>query len=268
MKKIFFQFLTIVVVFIGTLIIFQQIDWIKLFEVKKISKKTENKLGDLYWEVIKKINYEVKSEKIKEPIQDLVDALIKANGIESEIKLHVVKKDEVNAFALPNGHLIVYSGLVDNCKNPEELCGVLGHEIAHIDKNHVMKKLVKEVGLSALLSIASGKGGEVLKETAKKLTSSAYDRSLETEADLTSVEYLIEAQIDPGQFANFLKRMAKAEKGVPDQIFWLSTHPDLEKRADAILDEISTQKFEFKPVLADSIWIKLKSDLNSHFKFN
>ena len=264
MKKIGFQFLITLVLFFGTLLVLQQIDWIKLFEVERISKKTENKLGDLYWEFIKKMNHEVKSERIREPVQKLVDVLVKANDIDSEIKLHVVKKDDVNAFALPNGHLVVYTGLIESCKNPEELCGVLGHEIAHIDKNHVMKKLVKEVGLSALLSIASGKGGEIFKETAKNLTSSAYDRSLETEADLTSVGYLQEAQLDPRPFADFLKRMAKAENGMPDQMFWLSTHPDSEKRANAILEEISSGKTESIKVMPDSVWAGLKEKCQSN----
>jgi len=187
--------------------------------------------------------------------------LISGNSIESDIKLHIVKKDEVNAFALPNGHLVVYTCLIGNCKNPEELCGVLGDEIAHIDKSHVMKKLIKEVGLSALASIAGGKGGEIFKETAKLLTSSAYDRSLETEADLNSVQYLIEAQIDPKPFAVFLKRMARAEKGMHDQMFWISTHPDSEKRADEILEEIFNKQIVHKNVLQDSVWAKLKRDI-------
>jgi Zn-dependent protease with chaperone function len=68
--------------------------------------------------------------------------------LRNQIPLHfnVVRSSEVNAFALPNGHLIVYSGLISNSENQEEFCGVISHEIAHIILNHVMKKLVKEIG--------------------------------------------------------------------------------------------------------------------------
>ena len=96
------------------------------------------------------------------------------------IKVHVLNKDEINAFALPNGHLIIYSGLINNSGNQEELTGVICHEIAHIELNHVMKKLIKEIGLSVLISMTTGKGGsEIIKETAKMLSSSAFDRKLE-----------------------------------------------------------------------------------------
>jgi predicted Zn-dependent protease len=87
---------------------------------------------------------------------------------------------------------------------------------------------------------------------------------LETEADLTSVGYLLEAQMDPRPFANFLKRMAKAEKGMPDQMFWLSTHPDSEKRTNAILEEVLSRKIESIKVMPDSVWAGLKEKCQSN----
>jgi predicted Zn-dependent protease len=77
----------------------------------------------------------------------------------------VLNNDEINAFALPNGHLIVYSGLILNSDNQEELIGFICHEIAHIALNHIMKRLVKEIGTSVLISMTTGNGGsEIIKE--------------------------------------------------------------------------------------------------------
>jgi beta-barrel assembly-enhancing protease len=103
-------------------------------------------------------------------LDKLILPLCKANTIERDsLKVHIVEKDEVNAFALPNNHLVVYTGLITDCKKQEALQGVLGHEIAHIEKNHVMKKLSKEVGLSVLLSATTGgKGGRNLKKVFSK----------------------------------------------------------------------------------------------------
>ncbi len=78
----------------------------------------------------------------------MVNVLYKVNDIDRDkIKVHLLFKDEVNAFALPDGHLVIFSGLILESENPEELSGVLAHELAHIELNHVMTKLMREVGL-------------------------------------------------------------------------------------------------------------------------
>ena len=72
--------------------------------------------------------------------------------------------------------------------NENQLGFVICHEIAHIQLSHVMKKLVKEIGLSVLISMTTGKSGSgTIQEGLKLLSSSAYDRNLEKEADLKAV---------------------------------------------------------------------------------
>ena len=66
---------------------------------------------------------------------------------------------EVNAFALPNGHLVIYSGLILNSDNQEQFSGVICHEIAHIRLKHVIKKLIKELGFSVIISMTTGSYG-------------------------------------------------------------------------------------------------------------
>ena len=85
---------------------------------------------------------------------------------------------------MPGRHLIIYTRLIQDCKNANELTGVMAHEIAHMEHAHVMKKMIKESGLTLLLSIAGGNvGGEVVKGILRKISSTAYDRSLESDAD-------------------------------------------------------------------------------------
>ncbi|MCX8473257.1 MAG: M48 family metalloprotease, partial [Sediminibacterium sp.] len=98
--------------------------------------------------MFKKTEEENKNTHVVNSIDSIVTHICKSNKIDREtIIVHVLNKDEINAFALPNGHLIIYSGLIHNSDNQEELTGVISHEIAHIELNHVMKKLVKEIGL-------------------------------------------------------------------------------------------------------------------------
>ncbi|NVN96227.1 MAG: M48 family metallopeptidase [Bacteroidetes bacterium] len=263
MKKIILQFLTILILFYACWFALYQVDWMKFFKIEQITKKTEEKLGDLYWDIIQKTENENNSDSIVYKVDIVLNHICQANNIDrKKIKLHILKKDDINAFALPNNHLIIYSGLIEECENEAEMSGVLCHEIAHMEKQHVMKKLGKEVGLAVLVSMTTGSGnGEVAKRTLKLLSSNAYDRNLESEADLTAADYLIKANIDPEPFANFLFRLAKNEKNLPKQVFWISTHPDSEERSLKIIEYIKNKEILKDSLLSGKQWNSLKEQI-------
>jgi predicted Zn-dependent protease len=172
----------------------------------------------------------------------------------------MVKSDDVNAFALPGGHLIVFTGLIDFVENESELAGVIGHELAHIQLDHVMKKMGKEIGLSVLINMTSGGGnGEVVREALKTLTSTAFDRGLEKDADIKSVEYLSNAHIDYKGMSAFMNRLAREKENLGDHVTILSTHPASEDRAQYILAQGKKHSYEIKPVLSDSTWNAFKT---------
>lgn len=254
MRKILIELIISVALLLGVWALLAQVDWMTVFKIEQNTKNTEEKVGDLFWDLLKKSETEITSSSIVSVIDSMVTFVCKENNIDSEkIKVHVLRKDEINAFALPNNHLVVYSGLINNCENEAELYGVLCHEIAHMEKNHVMNKLVKEIGLSVLISISTGNSNsEVIRGALKQLSSSAYDRSLETEADLTAVDYLINAGIDPQPFANFLYRLSDETKGLPQQVFWISTHPESKARAEEIINRALTHT-DFKALEPDTL---------------
>lgn len=263
MRKIFIELIVSVALLLGTWLLLSQVDWMKLFKIEQTTKNTEEKVGDLFWDLLKKSETEITATSAVSAVDSMVSFICEKNHIDrSPIKVHLLHKDEINAFALPNHHLVVYSGLINACENQQELYGVLCHEIAHMEKNHVMNKLVKEVGLSVLISISTGNGNsEVIKNGLKQLSSSAYDRKLETEADLTAVDYLVKAGIDPQPFANFLYRLGDETKNLPTQIYWISTHPESKARAEAIIQE-ALKHADFKPLPTDSVqFITLKEKL-------
>lgn len=266
MKKLFFEGLTIVFFFLGTWFIMTQIDWVKVFMVEEVTDKTEQELGSLFLEVFKQSETENRNPEVKALLDKMVSEICKANQIDKEkIKVHVFDKDEINAFALPDGHLVVYSDLILNSDNQEELAGVICHEIAHIQLNHVMKKLVKEIGLSVLISISTGgTGAEITQQAAKTLSSSAFDRSLEKDADLAAVDYLVNAKVNPKPFADFLYKLSYNEDGIPSYLTWLETHPDSKERATYILEFSEGKSSDFKPILSSQDWEKLKELLKEN----
>lgn len=263
MKKTIIQGLISIVLFFSTWFALKQIDWITVFKVQSATDKTEEKLGDLFLRNFLMNETENKNPIAVNSIDSIVAKICKANKIDKEsIKIHILNSEKINAFALPDGHLIVYSGLIINSDNPEECSGVIGHEIAHIQLDHVMKKLVKEIGLSALLSMTTGNiGSETIGGTAKILSSSAFDRSLEKAADLKAVDYLTKAKIDPEPFANFLFRLSDEDREATKYLTWLSTHPDSRERAKYIIEYSNDKKTNSEAVLKKETWDNLREKL-------
>lgn len=257
MKKVFLQFLVSLATFLVVLFGFSRVDWLSVFHIRNTS--VEEKLGEMYWDLFSKTETFVKSDSILAPIDSLITHICRENKIKRDkIKFHVLENTEVNAFAFPNNHLVIYTSLITECKNEMELCGVISHELAHMEKGHVMKKLIKEVGLSVLIGITSnGNGTEVLKETAKLLSSTAYDRTLESEADAMAVSYLMKAAVDPQPFADFLYRLAQEEE-LPSMTEWISTHPESKQRSETIIDLARGSEVEYKQVLDSGVWENLK----------
>lgn len=259
MKNIFLQAIIVIGGFFLVWFGFSQIDFVKLFEIKSRTETMERRLGDMIWNQLENTEEIVSNDSIVKELDKLIKPICEANDIDQDsLKVHIILKDEVNAFALPNNHLAVYTGLIEDCKRQEALQGVLGHEIAHLEKNHVMKKLSKEIGYSVLINAVGGhKASQIAGEILRTLSSSAYDRKLEKEADITSVKYLIEADIDPRPMADFMYQMAQ-DSDINKAMYWIADHPESEERAKYILEYIKGKKLKSKPTLSEKDWKAFK----------
>jgi beta-barrel assembly-enhancing protease len=260
MKKIIIQGLLIIALFLGIWSLLSRIDWMTILRVEHHTMQTEEKLGELFWEIFRKTETELTETFTTQAIDSLVNHICERNGLNREhLKVHVLVNPEVNAFALPNGHLVVYTGLINSVESQEELSGVLCHEIAHIELDHVMKKLIKEIGLSALISMTTGNsGGDLIGQSAKMLSSTAFDRDLEREADLKAVDYLTESGINPEPFANFFYNLSASEGAEMKYLSWISTHPGSLKRYEYIMAYIGTKQGDYAPVLSETTWKEMR----------
>jgi len=271
MKKTIYQGLIIILLFCVAWVSITKIDLVNLLKVEELTTETEEKIGNILFELFKSSNQEIKDPFIVNTIDSIVSEICFKNGIHKKnIKLHILKKDEINAFALPNDHLIIYSGLIARAENQEELIGVIGHEIAHIQLEHVMKKLINEFGLSMLISMTtnSGNGTEIIKETAKLLSSSSFSRKLEKEADMKAVNYLLTANIDPKPFANFLYKLSMENHTKTKYMSWINTHPESKERAEYIIQyihEMNKENNDYSQIISNQSWKELKQEL---FKLN
>ena len=157
MGKIFGQFIVLALLFFGVWFLLGKVDYLKRFQVEELTKETERNLGDLILSELQKRGGELDSDSVYSFVNGIKKRLCAANGIsDTSITLRILVHDEVNAIALPDRRLVVYTGMIRYCNSPEELSGVMAHEIAHIEHGDVMKGLKKEIGLSMLTALAGG----------------------------------------------------------------------------------------------------------------
>lgn len=147
-------------------------------------------------------------------------------------EVYIIDDDDVlNAFATPGGYIFVYTGLIKFLDSEYELAGVLGHEIAHSALRHSTKQMSKAYGISALVSIVTGKADPgVLEQIALSLISLRFSRSAETEADNHSVQYLCPTTYKADGAAGFFEKV----QDQPSPPEFLSTHPNPGNRVQNI----------------------------------
>jgi predicted Zn-dependent protease len=151
----------------------------------------------------------------------------------------VVKSDVINAFALPGGYVVVFTGLMKKAENGEEVAGVLSHELNHVLQRHGLERIVKSVGLMTVVAIVFGNQQGLIgmmKQLGVELLTLKFGREQETEADLKGLELLQRAKIDPSGMIRFFERLSEKDEG---RMEWLSTHPMSAARADRLKAELA-----------------------------
>jgi len=181
-----------------------------------------------------------------------------------DVKLKVVDADIVNAFALPDGTVVVYSGLIDKLQDYEQLSGLIAHEVIHINNRHSMKMLCRNLSnyifISALFSDVNGVM-TVIADNANNLNNLTYSRKFENEADKEGTLLLIRNGINPDGVISLFGVLKEEENEVMSAIpDFFSTHPDTNKRIENINKLIKEQPFVEKQNLQlKKIFSKLKS---------
>ena len=142
-------------------------------------------------------------------------------------RLTVVRGKMVNAFAAPGGYIVVYEGLLRKTSTPEELAGVLAHEIQHCLERHSTRTMLRRLSTQALIVVFTGgdEGMRALLELAGTLGDLSYSRSDEEEADREGLKMVQAAGIDPKGMARFLSHLDGGESDLPRSLKYLSTHP-------------------------------------------
>ena len=212
--------------------------------VNVIPESYDTELGNMVFEQSMLVNT-IDSAKTKK-LNEFASHLKFKNS--KKLNFTVVKSEIVNAYALPDGNVVIYTGILNSMESYEELVGLIGHEVAHVHHRHSMKLLCRDLSgylfVSAIIGDVNGIMA-VIADNANSLRSLSFSREFENEADLEGFNLLIENKINPKGMSNLFKRLKKeeGELSIPE---FLSSHPITKDRISRINKMIQKQPIVFK----------------------
>jgi len=161
--------------------------------------------------------------------------------VDQDWEIEVFESDDINAFALPGGHIGVFSGIFKVAENQDQLAAVIGHEIAHVTEQHALERYNREattrIGVTGVaIATGTGQAGADLAGMVASLgVSLPFSRGEESEADTVGLRYMAAAGFDPRQSVPLWQNMKKKTKLGPPE--FLSTHPAAENRIDELVGQ-------------------------------
>lgn len=157
----------------------------------------------------------------------------------------VYQAQDINAWAMPNGCIRVYSGLMDTMTD-DEVRGVLGHEIGHVELGHsknrfrmaAMASLGREVLAKSGNSTAMNLNASELGDLSEKFLNAQFSQKQEADADDYSYNLLVQKGLSPQPLASSFEKLAKLSGG-KGSVF--DSHPDSSKRAERIRQRMAKE---------------------------
>ncbi len=229
---------------------------------RRIPEDTRQKIGQLALAEIIKGHKRCEVSPGTVALSKLVDRLSQGAGSDIKFKVQVVDWSLVNAFAVMGNQIVLTRGLLRAASSPDEVAGVLGHEMGHAIEVHpeeaVLRALGTTVGVQLLLG---GWTPDLVTQAGSQLLLLRHSRANETEADEVALRILKGARIGSGPFAGFFEKINKEEEKakaksqgyrLPD-VF--ATHPPPPERAQRARSQAS---YPATPALDSADWDALR----------
>lgn len=212
-------------------------------------------------------------QKILAVLQDTVDFL--EQSVEGkqpyDLRVYIWSEKDVNALALPGGTMLVSQGLLNEAESPEELAGVLAHEIQHILLRHSTRGILRNLAQSMLVALIVGDVNSTMDKVvnlASTLETLGLSREMEAEADRKGMELILAANIDPNGMIRVYEKLEKSsqEEEINQQensdiklFSYFSTHPSSRNRLSSLKKQIkSHENRTWEPLFPNRNWNEIK----------
>jgi len=170
-----------------------------------------------------------------------------------EYRFFVVHSTSLNAFAVPGGYIYLHAGIVARVDNEDELAGVIGHEIAHVNAHHLSRQQEKSRlwSYAEVLGLLASIVQPAVGAAAMGASASAqlqYRREFEQEADYLGARYVAQAGYAPRGMLDFFQRLWQAQRGAGSLLPpYLLTHPLTEERLTSLEAVLRTAQWDGAP---------------------
>ena len=218
------------------------------FIVDRVPYEWEQQLGDkLVGFVVppqKMLNTGRSYEQLIEQVSRLSELM--PDGMQ-DVKVHIAKDPQLNAFALPGGHIIFNRGMLEAADSIEEVLGVAAHELAHVRERHVLRGMVQSLGVFLIFDMVVGDVSgiiAVLGDNSQLLMRTGFSRTQEQNADDVGFQMLTDAGINPTGLITFFERLQEETKknellgDAEKMLNFISSHPTTEERIKRIEEKI------------------------------
>lgn len=176
------------------------------------------------------------------------------------VSVRVFDTQMPNAFAVPGGHIVLFNGLIKDAKSPEEVAGVLGHEMGHVVHRDPTRLTLRSAGSVGILGMVFGDfaGGTAALVIAERLIAADYSQDAESDADGFAHDLMADAGLPSAPLADFFESLI-AEFGESNGLLsHIASHPDLSARAAQARAADVIGEAAFEPVLTASEWQDLR----------
>ncbi len=231
----------------------------------KVPQEKQKLLGEKIYDELKKTRKSVTSPEVRAAVDNIKFRLMKSlekkdrankKDKSNTYQIYILDDPMVNAFALPGGIIVIFSGLVQFCDTPEELAGVIAHEMGHVENEHVIQKIYTRFGITLMSRLFTGNDPTIATEMGEMITENYFSRQMEEEADSFALDLLERSSIQPRVLATFFKKISKNEINIMN-IKALSTHPDSNERYQNVLLYEVKKDFQEKKISLD--WQKVRN---------
>lgn len=173
-------------------------------------------------------------------------------GSRYQYRWYVSDDEEVNAFALPGGIIVVNKGMIDEAGSAEEMAGVLAHEVQHVEHRHTLQQMISSAGWAAVLAVVLGDVSAITAIVLHQLGNLRNSRKLEAEADTAGMQALARAGIPLDGMARLFRRLQADQKKRGDEgPALLSSHPATDERIADLERLAKTLKCKCSPLGID-----------------
>ena len=221
----------------------------------------------------------IRDTEIENDLHDWTGTLIRAGGLEpDQVHFIIVDDNEINSFVAGGPNIFLFTGIILNADNANQVIGVIAHELGHIRGGHLIRgqEAMRNASYEALLGTVLGLGaaiagnggaagaGVMAGQSTALNSFLAFSRTQEASADQSALFTLQRACLSPKGLVDFFTKL-EDQQGLPEnqQTAWMRTHPLTQERIDAMQDgyEHSTCKEHFGPPAWDEQQKRIKAKL-------